>query len=405
MNKKIPFFCLILISLAAGGAYSQDFGGVLSYTMELENLSADGAHIDFRSTPKISPWASIPLPNNLFLSLSASFSAVYETDQDWAHIPEVDRLELTWQPRPGIFVEAGRFEYADPLGIVASGSFDGAAVSLGIEKKRLSLGAFYTGLLYKKTANITMTGYDAFDYGDADAYWAPPRAFFSALYAMPGLFSWKDTLSVGFIGQFDFRDGENAKLHTQYLMAQYLISPLNALTLNAGGVFGFSEQEGADPRVNYAFTFQADWFLPTKMDDLFSLRLRYASGLADSSQAQGPFTPITTVSQSSIFSAPLSGLFAASMILTLRPLEQLSIVKETNILMRTDLATFSAEGLDPNSDSHMLGMELFFNVIWAPFSDLGLTLGGGFFLPFPNSAFVDDAPAKWLVSLGLIVSF
>jgi hypothetical protein len=73
--------------------------------------------------------------------------------------------------------------------------------------------------------------------------------------------------------------------------------------------------------------------------------------------------------------------------------------------MRTDLATFSAEGLDPDSASHLLGLELLINLIWAPFSDLGLTLGGGVFLPLPEGAFFDDTPAAWNVSLGVILSF
>ncbi|MDR1278374.1 MAG: hypothetical protein LBK02_06460 [Treponema sp.] len=400
MNKKPLFLGLFLIFLVRSALFSLDFGGILSQNLKPENSSAQGDHVDVAYSAKISPWASLVLPNNLFLYLSVSFSAKYELEK-WKPVFEADRFEITWNPRSDIFAEAGRFRYTDPLGIVADGLFDGAAVSLSLGESLLSLKAFYTGLLYKKTANIMMSRRDALDYADAAWYWAPPRTFISAVYTIPGLISWRDTLTAGFIGQFDLRDGD--RLHTQYLTLQYLISPLDVLSFNLGGVFGLAQEEGADPAYNYALSLRGDWSLPTRMDDQFSLRLRYASGLGDG--AQGAFTPISNISQSSVFSADFSGLMALSWIFTLRPLEDLSIVKESSFLMRTDLATFTAEGLDPLSESHLLGLELYLSLIWTPFSDLGLSAGGGVFFPLPESAFYSDTPPKWNVSLGVILSF
>jgi hypothetical protein len=404
MNKKSLFVWFFLIFSGAGILFAVDFGGSLSQNVKPENSSANGSNVDLSYKTKITPWASFALPNNLFLYFSVSFSAQYELEK-WAPVFEADRFELTWKPRENIFIEAGRFTYSDPLEIVADGLFDGAAASFGLGKSRLSLGAFYTGLLYKKTANITMTSRDALDHADADRYWAPSRTFVSAVYTIPGLISWRDTLTLGGIGQFDLRDEEHTKLHTQYVTLQYLISPLDVLTFNLGGVFGLAERAGADPAYNYALSFRGDWSLPTRINDQFSLRFRYASGLADNNDTQGAFMPITNISQSSVFSADFSGLMAISGIFTLRPVESLSIVKETNFLMRTDLASFSAEGLDPVSESHVLGLEMYLSLIWAPFSDLGLSAGGGVFFPLPESAFYRDTPPKWHVSLDVILSF
>jgi hypothetical protein len=372
--------------------------------LKLENSGIDKSNVDTGYGLKLTPWASLTLPNNLFLYLSASFTGQYELEK-WKPVFEADRFELTWRPRSNIFVEAGRFFYTDPLEIVAAGLFDGAAVSLGLGEKRLSLGAFYTGLLYKKTANIIMTSRDALDYADPDRYFAPPRLFVSAFYAMPGLISWRDALTAGLIVQFDLRNEDRTKLHTQYAALQYFWNPLDALTFNLGGVFGLAQREGADPEYNYALSLRGDWALPTKMNDQLSLRLRYASGLADNNDAQGAFTPITNISQSGAFGVSFSGLMALSLITTLRPLEELSIVKETNFLMRTDLATFAAEGLDPDSKSHLLGLEMRLSLVWTPFSDLGLSAGGGLFLPLEGGAFYDDAPPKWNISLGAMLSF
>jgi hypothetical protein len=404
MSKKSLLLCGMALFFCAGALYSLDYGGVVSQNLKRENSSADKDNADTGYGLKFGPWASLALPQNLFLYLSAGLTGEYELEK-WKPIFELDRFELTWRPRPNIFAEAGRFAYADPLGLVAAGLFDGAAVSLGLEKSRLSLGAFYTGLLYKKTANITMTSRDVLDYADGDHYWAPPRFFVSAVYTVPGLISWRDTFTTGFIFQFDLRDEARTKLHTQYALVQYLWNPLDVLTFNLGGVLGLAQREGAGSGYHYALALAGDWAPPTNMNDQLSFRFRYASGLADNNETQGAFTPITTVSQSGVFSAGFSGLMAVSARFTLRPLEELSLVNEAGFLMRTDLATFTAEGLDPGSKSHLLGMELCLSLIWAPFSDLALNAGGGVFFPLPESAFYNETPPKWNASLGVIFSF
>jgi hypothetical protein len=399
---RAPLLCLVLFFFGLGGLFSLDYGGILSQDLKLENSSADRAGLDPGYSLKISPWASLVLPGNMFLYLSAGAAVQYDGPEGWGPLFEVDRFELTWRPRPNIFAEAGRFSYADPAGIVAEGLFDGAAASLGLGENRLSLGAYYTGLLYKKTAGVIMTSQDALDYADSDRYFAPPRLFVSAAYAVPGLISWRDALTAGLIVQFDLRDGEDAKLHTQYAEVHYFWNPLDVLTFNLGGVFGLAQKETA--QYNYALSVRGDWALPTKMNGQFSLRFRYASGLADNNDAQGAFAPITVMSQSGVFSANFSGLMALSEIATLRPLENLSIVQEANFLMRTDLATFAAEGLDPDSRSHVLGLEICLSLVWAPFSDLGLSAGGGVFFPRKGGAFSGDAPPKWNFSLGAVLS-
>jgi hypothetical protein len=404
MTKSPRLLAFILLSFHAGVLFSLDYGGVLSQNLKLENSSAETDRLDTAYTLKFGPWLSLALPNGLFVYLSASLAGQYES-KAWKPLFEADRLEISWRPRPNITAQAGRFAYADPLGLVAAGLFDGAAASLGLGKSRLSLGGYFTGLLYKKTARITMTGGDLLDYADADRYWAPPRFFGSVLYTVPGLISWRGTLSAGLILQFDLRTGDQTRLHTQYGVLQYLWNPLDVLTLNLGGIFGLAQEEGEDPAYSYALSLRGDWMPPTAASDQFSLLFRYASGLADNNDAQGAFTPITTITQSGVFSVGFSGIMAVSGIYTLSLLEELSITGDARFLMRTDLATFTAEALDPGSKSHVLGLELDASLIWAPFSDLGLSAGGGVFFPLPGSAFYDDAPPKWNLALSVIFSF
>jgi hypothetical protein len=224
----------------------------------------------------------------------------------------------------------------------------------------------------------------------------------SALYTWPGLFSWRDSLRAGFIGQFDGRKDRAAQFHTQYLLVNYQISPLDVLFFDLGGIFGFSQNGPDDSRITYALSLTGNCSPPTKMNDQMSLRLRYGSGRGG--DAVGAFAPVTGVSQSSVLSAKLSGLMALSAIYTSRFLEEFSLVKETTFLVRTDRTSFFARGLDPDSESPLLGLELFFKLVWAPFSDLSLNAGGGFFMPLPDSAFFNTTP-HWKISAGLVFSF
>ena len=69
------------------------------------------------------------------------------------------------------------------------------------------------------------------------------------------------------------------------------------------------------------------------------------------------------------------------------------------------MISFSASGLDTNSESPLLGGEVFLGLSWAPFSDLVFTLGGGLFFPQMGKAFLDDADIKYRVGLTADISF
>jgi hypothetical protein len=401
MSKKTLLLTICAVFLSRGTVFSLDMGGVLSQDAALEAFGAAVEPSDFNYSATLSPWLSWVPADNLLLYLSASVAGQYEAEK-WKPLFEVGRFELSWQPRPNIFLEAGRFAWADPLGVTASGLFDGASGSFGLGKSRLFLGAFYTGLLHKQSANITMSAGDSLDYMDDGHYWAPSRTFGAAVYTLPGLFSWRDTLRAGLIGQFDLRKEERDRLHTQYLILQYNIVPLDALSFELGGIFALNEAGTEDPRAAYALAFTGNWALPTRINDLMSIRFRYASGRREKNL--DAFSPITGTSQSNVIDARLSGLMALSMIHSIRFSGDFSLSKETVFLMRTDGVSFAAEDLDPASESALLGLELFFKLVWAPLSDLSLNLGGGFFMPLPESAFYSTTP-EWKISAGLVISF
>ena len=102
----------------------------------------------------------------------------------WGFVPELLRTDFNLR-FDSIELTVGRMAYDDPLGYIASGLFDGGKVTFETGMGYFSAGAWYTGLLYKKRANIEMTEseYKAnntkLDYGNFEnSYFYLYRNFF-----------------------------------------------------------------------------------------------------------------------------------------------------------------------------------------------------------------------------------
>jgi hypothetical protein len=72
---------------------------------------------------------------------------------------------------------------------------------------------------------------------------------------------------------------------------------------------------------------------------------------------------------------------------------------------RTDETSFSDPDMDDQSKSPLLGVEIYGDLIWTPFSDVSLILGGGLFLPQTDKVFNGGADIKYRISLDAALSF
>ena len=214
--KKISLaFCLLLIAHCSL-LYAYDWGLQLNQSFGIEGVTGDSQDNSLSYSGTLLPWLSAPLGSSGNsagkLYLSAGVTVLYTEeypDKTTFFIPELFRTELTWRVGAGNEVKLGRMPYTDPLGFIASGLFDGAQFSLALGNNSFSTGLWYTGLLYKKSANITMTGDDSIsfseelDYGRfADTYFASRRLLITLDWDNPYLAPWL-RMKASFIGQFD----------------------------------------------------------------------------------------------------------------------------------------------------------------------------------------------------------
>jgi hypothetical protein len=282
------------------------------------------------------------------------------------------------------------------LGIIAAGLFDGITGSAVLGQARLSAGAFYTGLLYKETADIAMTLSDLEILADTDSYFASRRLLVSAGAEFPALTP-RSSLALNALGQFDVNN-EVTSIHTQYLSAKYTHQALETLSLTGAVTLGLAENQDADTSAHFAFVTGADWEVPGALRDMLQGEIRWSTGAVNKNITA--FTPVTGIPQGQVFSPNLSGLMTFKGKYITRFHKNFSASAEGTCFIRTD----DGEALNgtkyPPSSDRFLGGEVYGTLTWAPVSDVRAALGGGFFFP----GLASDKPIRWKFTVGLVLS-
>jgi hypothetical protein len=404
--------CITLLFVLVFPVFAVDYGLFLNQSAQLEGHG--GKISDFSGyTLNGAPWLSIDAgeTGTFYLSLGLNLEWI---GAGFTAVPEINRFEAAFQPLPGIRLAAGRLPYQDSLGFIASGLFDGFSFSMSMKNGRFFGGGYYTGLLYKKTANIGMTVPEReqynlpvdYDGSFFDNYFAPRRALLSLGGEFAGIFA--GILSLEALAQLDC-SGDESFLHTEYFMAR-MAMPLGSLfQTELGGTVSLVEQ-GPDAVVNMAFAASGAlyWLPPTPVTDEARLTLRWSSGTSgDPDDLVRSFLPVTTLSQGQVLRARLSGLMPIGLAYTMRPFEAFTFEAQGAYILRTDLLTFEdpVNELDLDSSSYALGGEIYFSATWTPFSDISWSLAGGAFFPQLGGAYARDAATQWRASLGCVISF
>jgi hypothetical protein len=348
------------------------------------------------------PWLSWTHPGKkLEIYVSGRFSIEYKErrESQWLFIPEASRLEAVWQPSNNLAVEIGRQGYHDGAGLVAQGLFDGFSVSYRSGKHRLGAGAYYTGLLFSRTAGITMTTPDLEEYNDTDHYFAPKRVLGSLQYEIAGFLSGRASLHAGALAQYDLRDGDT--LHSQYGILKFSLAPVSRFNLELAGAAGLSELPD-ETLFGAAASGGFVWTTPSKYGNRLGFFIRWGSGSEGSLDA---FSPITSQGHGRVFSPDLGGAASARLSYELRMTRTFFFDVEAAYFIRTGTETFRDEEmkLDPNSGSLHLGPEFFASVMFAPLSDLSFNVGAGIFLPCSWGPW-DNRDPRWKVQAALVLS-
>jgi len=393
MKKTRCILFLVLIFLPPVSLVAFDFGLITN------QYAGYGNDNQFKYQADILPRFSFLFGDTGEFILTAGMTLGIENE--FYYVPELLRTEFSMRfGSSGI--KAGRIPYADSLSFVADGLFDGAQFSHNSAAGNFSIGAWYTGLLYKKSANITMTEKDqalydsVLDYGDfLNTYFAPPRLLVSFDWEHPSIGELV-SLKVSVTGQFDLSDGDE-KFHSQYLTLKASF-PVKSFLFELGGSMQASQSDKF--AIAFAWNVGVFWTLPTSFSSRLSLTGSFAGGRTD--DLLRAFVPITTNLFGNILQAKLSGLTVIDLSYTARLAETLGTSLTTSYFIRNDLGTYKDyPASSSGSNGYFLGAEFFAWLVWSPFSDLQLNLGGGAFLPSLGN--VSNEKTKWRIELTAIV--
>jgi len=394
-------FALLPISISAF-----DFGLITNQYMGLGGQGDEENNFNYKAD--ILPRLSFPAGDTGDFILSAGFTMGVGNNEDFYFVPELLRTELSLRfGNSGI--KAGRMSYSDPLNFIVTGLFDGIQFFNFSNVGTFNAGVWYTGLLYKKTANITMTANDLLIYSSelnfddfSNTYFAPKRLLLSLDWGHPSIGE-LISLKTAITGQIDLSD-EDGKYHSQYLTLKASI-PAKSFLFELGGSLETAQTVSEiEDQFNTAFawSFGLFWNLPTNINSRLSFTGNFAGGKVNDSL--GAFVPVTTKVFGDIFQAKLSGITVLGLNYTARINHAVGTSFTASHFVRNDLGTFSGYPvISAESDGYSLGTEFFARLVWSPFSDLQFNLGGGAFIPALGNAGPDEN-AKWRFDLTAILA-
>ncbi|MBL8965737.1 MAG: hypothetical protein JNG85_01940 [Spirochaetaceae bacterium] len=318
----------------------------------------------------------------------------------------------------GFSFDLGRFPFEDPTGQIVSTPADGLGFGFHYPNLIFSFRAGYTGFLFRETSDVAMSLADAGRAASTEVL-GPARFLGLASLELPPLFGQR--IGLSFLAQEDlnpesafvqagaqvYEPGKGGPLDTQYFTLRARGPIAAGLRYEAFAVYGTGRilswlDDAASPSGHsYRFApiqsglFGLSLALPLESflpQATVGLKVLVATGDKEASSAtEGNtqavfhrFTPVTSSSLGLVYSPSLANLAFVEASLGARPdflPGRFQAAAKLMTFLRTTAGPVSEAGLDPASTSAYLGTELDLVASYGIYSDLGLLLTLGAFLP------------------------
>jgi hypothetical protein len=443
--KALRIVLVSLFALGLSGLYAQEFG--LNLDTSVQDQKTTTTNVTFKEIAGL--WAKTDL--GTWGSFKANGTVNYENQSAsgaytglWANL-ELFKLTLgaanPQKSLSGFAIGLGRDVMADPTGLVFSNSADGLTLDFGFNNVAADFKFGYTGLVSRLSSNVLMSAADQATIS-GDDYLGPPRFVSMADFLVPDLGG--QSLTLSFLvqqdmnksrnlvseGTVDYEPGVGGFLDTQYATVQ-LAGPIygnlfhsSFFTYGMGRELDYLKDSSSATGYSYSYSPLSSWlagtklsyYLPSFFSSVFSFRTLVASGGNDASlSASGKtssvataFVPVTTTTLGAVFSPRLSDLAFFELGMSAKPLsaQEFQGILKAMTFFRTSTGLSALPGV--TGSKSYLGTEVDLSAIYRIFSDLGVSLTTGVFLPGVGSAGAFDAnyeklqySAKLDVSLSL----
>ncbi|MCX7787900.1 MAG: hypothetical protein N2442_09410 [Spirochaetes bacterium] len=432
MKARILLLSILLVVTGAALLYSFDFGVVIDNSSSVSSKEGEG----FIQENNAHLWLNLPLGESWVFN--ASVMGTFSTDTDKPLLfADVETLSLKGtfphlENGANLFVlELGRFFHKEFSGFVFAHRMDGVRMEFGYPSSTLQIALGYTGLLNKYYTSLVMSKLDALDDLDKDILLAPRRLIGNISWSIPELFA-RQNLNFSILvnedlrhlfetvikeGKETFDPSSGGLVDTQYFGVG-LDGPLSKglfysafFYLGTGRMLTFVPDSQSNTGEAYLYKqilsglggLSVRYYLEEFFQSVASLQILYATGDSDSiSYIEGNksgtakmFLPISGNSLGTAFQPKVSNLVAAELAYSLKPftgvkgfiLESLQAGAKLTPFFKASKGAMSEGEVDPAAGAGYLGTDLSVFANLRPFSDLGLGVSLGFFLP-NKSAFL-----------------
>jgi hypothetical protein len=412
--------------LIACGVFAVDF----DYGVNLDTSTFGSIGVvdtTYYSQYKAAVWGDMFQASDNGGSLDLIGQASYRYTAQRPYIVDLDLLRFT-----GLFpqalgagtaleLKAGRLTFSDATRLILDQTLDGVQVSLQFSGFQVMLAGAYSGFILNPSSNIRISQLDWSEANDNSVFFGPKRIITQA-------FVGNDGFAVQALAQFDMR-GANAgnTFNTQYLgvVGVPRLSPNFYLDYHFTASYGQSTQGGKTTNIISALGGLGVRFYAEQLADSRAFaKVTYATGsvplvLLTNNLSFDNFTPISQPTIGLAFSPQLANILYVDLGYSLRPFAGNQSVILTNIeplvgariyfrdplplLITGGPADMLVQDLNPGSKALYLGTEITAGVKARLFSDLGLSVVGGMFLPSTggSAAFTSNRGIGYVLKVDL----
>jgi len=404
MNPRKSMFLIVAgLMLVAGNAVALegDFGVSLDSASVLDSGVVDTTAA---SVYQAALWGQLFQTTARGGSLDLTAQGSYRYTAERPYIFDLDLLRFT-----GLFsaalgdgtaveLKAGRFNFSDATKLILNQTMDGVQLSLLFSGFQVRLSGAYSGFLLNPSSNIRISADDQLEANDNSVFFGPRRLVAHVLLGSAGF-------ALQALAQFDMRGTGSEIINTQYLgiVGTPRLSPSLYLDYDLTGSYGQSTVGSTTTNLisalaGFGFRFYAEQLAASRAH----VKVTYATGFTPvvlllNNFSVEDFRPITQSTIGLAFSPRLANLLYLDVGYSLRPffrhpssiLSNIQPLVGARVFFRDPVpylitgtpADILVNDLNPSSAALYLGTEIEAGILARIFSDLGLSVRGGVFLP------------------------
>jgi hypothetical protein len=361
--------------------------------------------------------------NGGWWDLTVQGSYTYSLERPYIFDVDLLRFSGIFPRRSVLDIAAGRFVFEDATGLILNHQADGFRFGFLLPKIQIHLGAAYTGLLLNPSSDIRLSNDDLLEAEDDSEFFGPSRVLLQSSFTFPAGRRPRD-LTLQALAQFDLREDPTEKIDTQYLgiVTTRRLSPTLYLDSHFTLSSGQSTVGTKDTfLLSFLFGLGLQYFNENLLSSRAHLKIQYGSGFLPlvllpgwESLSLEDFRPINQPTTGLSFNPALANLMYADFLYTFRPFFRDPNQSLANIqpglavrtYFRSTLSDIALAYVDPDSDGMYLGTEIEASLVARFFSDLGLSLRTGVFLPGTGGfgIFTSERKPEYLIKVEVSTS-